>query len=74
MTRPTAPDGTPLPRKHVAWFLDTLRWAGVTLEDCGGRLTVRGDRTGLLQQEVTRREGAIRAWWKVTGGNHDAPR
>ena len=65
MTRPTAPDGTPLPRKHVAWFLDTLRWAGVTLEDCGGRLTVRGDRTGLLQQEVTRREGAIRAWWKA---------
>ena len=31
MTR-TAPDGSPLPRrKHVAHFLDTLRWAGVTL-------------------------------------------
>ena len=67
MTRPTAPDGTPLPRKHVAWFLDTLRWAGCTLQDEGGRLTVRGDRGGLLQAEVTRREGAIRAWWKVTG-------
>ena len=67
MTRPTAPDGSPLPRrKHVAHFLDTLRWAGVTLEDCGGRLVVRGDRGGLLQREVTRREGAIRAWWKVT--------
>ena len=68
MTRRTAPDGSQLPRKHVAWFLDTLRWAGVTLEDCGGRLVVRGDRGGLLQAEVTRREGAIRAWWKVTGG------
>ena len=34
--KPTAPDGTPLPHKHVAHFLDTLRWAGVTLEDCGG--------------------------------------
>ena len=66
MTRPTAPDGSPLPRKHVAHFLDTLRWAGVTLEDCGGRLTARGDRGGLLQAEVTRREGAIRAWWQVT--------
>ena len=67
MTR-TAPDGSPLPRrKHVAWFLDTLRWAGVTLEDVGGRLVARGDRTGLLQAEVTRREGSIRAWWKVTG-------
>ena len=65
MTRRTAPDGSVLPSKHVAHFLDTLRWAGVTLEDCGGRLTVRGDRTGLLQQEVTRREGAIRAWWKA---------
>ena len=30
-------------------------------------MTVRGDRTGLLQREVTRREGSIRAWWKVTG-------
>ena len=59
----TAPDGSALPRKHVAHFLDTLRWAGVTLEDCGGRLTVRGDRGGLLQAEVTRRERDIRAWW-----------
>ena len=63
MTRPTAPDGSALPRKHVAHFLDTLRWAGVTLEDCGGRLVVRGDRGGLLQAEVTRRERDIRAWW-----------
>ena len=67
MTRPTAPDGSPLPRKHVAHFLDTLAWAGVTLEECGGRLVVRGDGTGLLQAEVTRREGSIRAWWKATG-------
>ena len=67
MTRRTAPDGTALPRKHVAHFLDTLRWAGCTLHDEGGRLVVRGDRGGLLQREVTRREGAIRAWWKVTG-------
>ena len=70
--KPTAPDGSPLPRKHVAHFLDTLRWAGVTLEDCGGRLLARGDRGGLLQAEVTRREGAIRAWRKVTGeAGHD---
>ena len=55
--KPTAPDGSPLPRRHVAHFLDTVRWAGVMLEDRGG----------LLQAEVTRREGAIRAWWKVTG-------
>ena len=67
MTRRTAPDGSVLPSKHVAHFLDTLRWAGVMLEDRGGRLVVRGDRGGLLQQEVTRREGAIRAWWKATG-------
>ena len=65
MTRRTAPDGSALPRKHVAHFLDTLRWAGVMLEDRGGRLVVRGDRGGLLQAEVTRREGAIRAWWKA---------
>lgn len=26
-------------------------------------MTVRGDRGGLLQAEVTRREGSIRAWW-----------
>ncbi len=65
MTRPTAPDGSALPRKHVAHFLDTVRWAGCTLHDEGGRLVVRGDRGGLLQAEVTRREGAIRAWWKA---------
>ena len=62
MTRPTAPDGSALPRKHVAHFLDTVRWAGCTLHDGGGRLVVRGDRGGLLQAEVTRRERDIRAW------------
>ena len=69
--KPTAPDGSPLPRKHVAHLLDTLQWAGCTIHDEGGRLVVRGDRGGLLQAEVTRREGAIRAWWAATGGNHD---
>ena len=73
MTRPTAPNGSPLPRKHVAHFLATVEWAGATIRDVGGRLVVRGDRGGLLQREVTRREGAIRAWWKVTGeAGHDA--
>ena len=71
MTRRTAPDGSVLPSKHVAHFLDTVRWAGCTLHDEGGRLVVRGDRGGLLQAEVTRREGAIRAWWAATGSNHD---
>ena len=61
--KPTAPDGSPLPRKHVAHLLDTLQWAGCTIHDEGGRLVVRGDRTGLLQAAVTRREGDIRAWW-----------
>ena len=60
--KPTAPDGSPLPRKHVAHLLDTLQWAGCTIHDEGGRLVVRGDRGGLLQAEVTRREGDIRAW------------
>ena len=65
--KPLAPNGDPLPRKHVAHFLATVAWAGATIADEGGRLVVRGDRTGLLQAAVTRREGAIRAWWKVTG-------
>ena len=65
MTRPIAPDGSSLPRKHVAHLLDTVRWAGATIHDEGGRLLVRGDRGGLLQAEVTRREGSIRAWWKA---------
>ena len=58
MTRPTAPDGSPLPRKHVAWFLDTLRWAGVMLEDRGGR----------LQAEVTPREGGDSGMVEGDGG------
>ena len=74
MTRPTAPDGSPLPRKHVAHFLDTLAWAGVTLEECGGRLVVRGDGTGLLQAEVDKRAAAIRAWRAVTGKHRDDAR
>ena len=35
-----------------------------------GAMVVRGDRGGLLQREVTRREAAIRAWWQVTGEAH----
>ena len=70
MTRRTAPDGSALPRKHVAHFLDTVRWAGATIHDEGGRLVVRGDRGGLLQAEVTRREGSIRAWWAATATTH----
>lgn len=65
--KPTAPDGSPLPRRHIAHFLATVAWAGCTLRDEGGRLVVRGPRAGLLQPEVTRREGAIRAWWAVCG-------
>ena len=64
--KPLAPDGSPLPRRHVAHFLDTLRWAGVTLSDEGGRLVVRGDQSGLLQAEVDKRAAAIRAWRAVT--------
>lgn len=67
----TAPDGSPLPRRHIAHFLATLEWAGVTLADEGGRLVVRGDRGGLLQAEVDKRAAQIRAWWAATGGNHD---
>jgi hypothetical protein len=52
------------PRRHVAHFLDTVRWAGATIRDDGGRLTVHGDATGLLQVEVDRRAAAIRAWWQ----------
>ena len=63
MTRPTAPNGDPLPRKHVAHLLATVTWAGATIADDGGRLVVRGDRGGLLQAVVTRRERDIRAWW-----------
>ena len=44
MTRPTAPNGDPLPRKHVAHLLATVTWAGATIADEGGRLVVRGDR------------------------------
>ena len=65
--KPTAPDGSPLPRRHVAHFLATLAWAGCDIEDIGGRLLVSGPRAGLLQPEVDKRAGAIRAWWVVTG-------
>ena len=51
MTR--APDGFRLPRRHIAHFLDTVAWAGATIHDEGGRLVVRGDRSGLLQAEVS---------------------
>ena len=64
--KPLAPDGSPLPKRHIAHFLATVAWAGATIYDVGGRLVVRGDRTGLLQVEVTRREGAIRAWWQAS--------
>ena len=66
--KPTAPDGSPLPRRHVAHFLATLAWAGCTLSDDGERLTLSGPRAGLLQPEVDKRAGAIRAWWQATGG------
>jgi hypothetical protein len=64
---PRAPDGSPLPRRHIAHFLATVAWAGATIHDAGGRLVVTGDRSGLLQAEVDRREAAIRAWWQVVG-------
>jgi hypothetical protein len=46
------------PRRSIVAFLDTVRWAGTTIRDDGGRLVVLGDKTGLLQVEVTRREQA----------------
>jgi hypothetical protein len=52
------------PRRHVAYFLDTLAWAGVTLRDEGGRLVCENDATGILQPEVDKREREIRAWWE----------
>ena len=64
---PHAPDGSPLPRRHIAHFLATVAWAGATIRDEGGRLVVTGDASGLLQREVDARAGAIRAWWEVTG-------
>ena len=60
----TTHNGYALPKRHIAHFLDTVAWAGVTLEDTGERLTVHGDRTGLLQAEVDKRATMIRAWWK----------
>lgn len=51
--KPLAPNGDPLPKKHVAHLLDTVAWAGATIADEGGRPVVRGDRGGLLQAEVT---------------------
>ena len=58
---------TTKPRRHIRHFLDTLAWAGCTLSDEGGRLVVRGDASGLLQPEVDKRAGAIRAWWASEG-------
>jgi hypothetical protein len=52
------------PRRSIAAFLDTVRWAGATIHDANGRLTVHGDKTGLLQVEVDRRAAAIREWWQ----------
>ena len=70
--KPTAPDGSPLPRRHIAHFLATVEWAGATIRDEGGRLVVRNDASGLLQAEVDKRAGAIRAWWAAVGaGNGD---
>ena len=60
---PRAPDGSALPRRHIAHFLDTVAWAGATIHDEGGRLVVAGDLVGLLQGAVDKRAGAIRAWW-----------
>ena len=64
-TRPTAPDGSALPRRHIAHFLDTVAWAGATITDEGGRLVVHNDRSGLLQAEVDKRAARIRAWWQA---------
>ena len=64
---PTAPDGYPLPRRHVAHFIASVEWAGCTLVDSGGRLVLSGPRAGLLQPEVDKRAGAIRAWWDAIG-------
>lgn len=52
------------PRRNIGAFLDTVAWAGATIRDDGGRLTVVGDAAGLLQVEVSRREAAIRQWWQ----------
>lgn len=68
MTR--APDGTPLPRRHIAHFLDTVAWAGATIHDEGGLLVVRGDRGGLLQAAVDKRAARIRAWWACEATLH----
>ncbi len=46
--------------RRIAAFMDTLRWAGVTLTDDGARLTVHGDASGLLQAEVDKRAMVIR--------------
>lgn len=65
--KPHAPNGDPLPKRHIAHFLDTVAWAGASIADEGGRLVVRGDRGGLLQAEVDKRAARIRAWWQVMG-------
>jgi hypothetical protein len=62
------------PRRHVAHFLDTVRWAGATITDDGGGLVVHGDKTGLLQVEVDRRAAAIRAWWQQQAEQQEVTR
>ena len=58
----TAPDGSPLPRRHIAHFLATLEWAGVTLRIEGERVVGSGGCwTPVLQKEIDRRAPALRA-------------
>ena len=67
MTRPTAPDGSPLPRRHVAHFLAAVAESGCTIRDTGGRLEVTGPIASILQPAVDKRAATIRAWWQATG-------
>jgi hypothetical protein len=62
------------PRRSIGAFLDTVAWAGATIRDDGGRLVVDGDKTGLLQVEVARREQAIRAWWQQQAEQEEVTR
>ena len=51
---------------RIAAFMDTLHWAGVDIEDIGGRFIVHGDRTGLLQAEVDKRYNGIWEYWRAS--------